>query len=242
MTQPCQHLGHRGHDLPRWQFRSIKQNYGQAQSARGKDLSLCPAATGIFRNDMADTMIAQQGGITCQIKRSSRDKDRAVGQRQCFGRIDKPDQIMMLRLGGKVTEVLLADRQKYPRRGIRQSGQGRCHIRHMNPDIPRLCAPRRTLQPDQRYICSQTGLNRISAHLGGKGMGCIDNLCDTICPQIGNQTRDPAKAPNPHGQRLRHRLGCAPGIGKHRIHATLCQNGGKVGRFGGSAQQEKAHG
>lgn len=242
MTQPRQNLGHRGHNATRRQRRPVDHDNAQAQRTGGEYLGLGPRATCIFGDDMGDLVGLQKGGIASTVKRAARDDDASLWQGQRTRRVNQPQQVVVLGFGGKAVEVLLANREKNPRRRIWQSGHCRCHVGHMDPIIPRFGPPRGALQDQQLHPARKAGVNGVPAHLGGKGMGGIDNMCDAIGPHIVTQAHHTAKAAHARGQGLQHGMRRAPSIGKDCGH-TLCGKGrGKLAGFGGSAQQEGAHG
>lgn len=242
MTQPCQHLRDRGHDATRRQGWSVDHNNRHAQRAGGVEFGRSPRAACVFGDDMGDFVAAQQGGIACDIKGAARDNDGGIRQGLACGRIDQPQQVMVLRLGGEGIKGLLSNRQEYPRRRVGQGGNRACDIRHMDPVIAAGDLPRRALQGQQLHTAGKAGINRVPAHLRGKGVGCIDNMGDTVGAQVIAQTRHAAKTADAGGQGLGHGVCGATRIGKHGVYALCCKGGGKLTCLSGSAQEEGAHG
>lgn len=242
MTQPRQHLRHRGCDITRRQGWPVDHDNAQAQGAGGQYLGLGPGTACVFGDDMGDVVRLQKGGIACDIKRAACDDDAGVRQGHTFGRIDQPQQVMVLGFGGKAIKVLLANRQENPRGRIGQAGNRARHVGDMGPKIAGLGLPRGAFKGQKRHAASKACRDRIPAHLGGKGVGGIDNVGNPVAAYIMTQPRHAAKAADPRGQGLRHRMGRATGIGKHRVQPKCGKGRGKVACFGGSPQQEKAHG
>lgn len=242
MTQPCQHLRNRDCDLARRQCWSVYHDNAQAQRAGGVYFGRGPYTACIFGDDMGDLMVAQQGCIASKIEGPTRNDDAGLRQEHIAWRVHQPQQVMVLRFGGKCFKVLLANRQKYPRGRIGQGGNGTSHIRDVHPIIARNGLPRRSLQCQQLHTARKACLNGILAHLGCKWVGGINDMGDAILAQILTQSSNTPKTADAHGQRLGHRAGRAACIGKHGINAPFAKCRGKRACLSGTAQQECAHG
>jgi len=242
MTEPRQNLRHRCQDVPGRQGWPVDHYDGYPQSAGGQYFGLCPTAACVFGDDMGDVMIAQEARVTVHIKRAARDDDAGLRQGQCGRRINKAQQVMVLGFGGEGAEVLLANGEEHVCCGIRQGSYGRGDIGNVGPIITLLGVPRRAFKGQELHATRKAGINGIPAHPGCKGVGGIDDMGDAVGLHIVTQARHTAEAADARGQRLRHGVGGAPCIGKHRVHALRREGCGKTGCFGGSPQQEKAHG
>jgi hypothetical protein len=242
MTQPRQHLGDRTHDMTWRQNRPVNQDYSHAQRPGGRQLGRSPAATGIFGDDMGDGMGLQQRPITSNIKRTTCNDRRGIGQGQGTGPIHQAQQVKMLGLGGKGRKVLFAYRKEDAGGRIGQGCNSAPDIWHMLPIIALNGTPRLTLQCQKRNATGMAGLKSIPAHLRGKGVSGVNDMRDALGLNIGQKPRDASKPAHPRRQGLRHGLRGAPCIGKDGIHAPRGQGCGKVGGFGRSTQQEDAHG
>ena len=222
MIKPGHHFSHLCQHAPRGQLWPVDQNDRQAKAARGDQLGLGPRAACVFGNDMADAVGLQQGKVLGRVKGATRQHNRAIGQRRRAGRIDQAQQIVM-RAGGKACKVLLANRQEHPCGLIGQGGDGAVYIVDMGPQITFTRAPSRTLQADQGHAGAGAGLDRIAAHLGGKGVGGIDHRVNLFGAQIGYQPVNAAKAANAGRQGLGDG-GFAPAeSGKFGRLAELCE-------------------
>ena len=240
MTQPAQDGIGILKDQTLWQRRPIDQDYRQRQFPRGIKLGARALTARILGDDMADAMVPQQGQIARQIKRAARDDRMCVRQRQRAWRIDKAQQVMMLRPCAKRGQMQLADGQKHTGRGFGQRGKRACDIGHMGPAIGSSGHPGRTLQRGQRDTGFAAGGRGVPAHLGGKGMCRIDDMGDAFAAQKPHQPLNPAKAADACGQRLRDRGLGAPGIGKHCIHPCVRQSAGQTAGLCGAAQKKDA--
>lgn len=206
-------------------------------------IQLCPRArtARVLGHDKADAMLGQKAGILGQSKGPARKDDRCVGQYQRrFGRIHQPQDIVVLRACGEVAKVLLADGQKDPRGRLGQGGDSGVQIGHGLPDIARFGVPLWPLKTQERQSKGSTGLRRVLAHLGGKGVGCIDDMGDLAGLQIVRQSTNTAKAADACRQGLGQGACRASGIGKHCVHAQIGQSPGQKAGFGGATQEKDA--
>lgn len=195
---------------------AVDHNDRQAKGTGGVQLGLRPLPACVFGDNMGDGMLAHQGLVACGLKRSPRDNNGGVRQRQIrFGFVHKAQEVVMLRRGSEEVEVLFADGQKHPRRGARQGicSLGQCL--HMAPVIARPVLPRRTLQRAQRHIHCGTGGHGIAAHLRGKGVGGVNHMGHSFTADVIHKARDTAKTTLPLGQRLLHRARGAAGVREH---------------------------
>lgn len=240
MTQPAHHALHVVKHPPRRQRGPGDQDHRQAQGTGGIQFRACAAAACVLGDDMADAMTLHQGKIAVQGKRAARDDGLGIGQRQGIRRIDKPQQVMMLRFCGKEAKLLFANGKKDPRGGVGQGDDGGLHIGHLVPVVVRPRDPWRALKARQRQAKGGTGRKGVAAHPGGEGVGCIHDMGDPIVHKIGLQPLDPAKSTNTGRQWLRHRGFGAPGIGKDAVHLGLCEATGKRACLGGAAQKKDA--
>ena len=245
MRQPGHHPGQIRHHFARRQVWPVNQNDWQPKAARGQQLGLGTASTRVLGNDMADAMLCQQRAIAFWRERPARHKNSAIGQdlrvRGLRSRgIDQSQQVMVLRFCGKTCQVLLANRQKHPRRGVGQGGTGSLHIGHRQPIVTRSRMPWRALITQQRHARFGTGGNRIAAHSCSTRMGGIDKMGDGLGLQIADQSRHAAKSANACGQWLCYGGFGSSGIRKHRVDPSLGQGAGEQAGFGGAAKQKDA--
>ena len=241
MTKPCHHLCHGSAYGSCGQGLPVDHDDRQAQQPRRVDLGAGPRTTGILGDNDLDLVLAQQVHIIFQPERPAGYDDFGIGQRQRRRwRIDKAQQIMVLRGAGEVVKVLASDGKKDPRPGRWLGTCGGLDVRHSDPVVLRPRRPGRTLQGHQVNMAARGRINGIAAHLRGKGMGCVHDMGDPFGCQIVAQTFHAAKAANPLGQGLQKRLRRAPGIGKDRVKAGLRQGARQKAGFRGSAQQKDA--
>ena len=242
MTDPVHDLFHARRRLALRHARSVNHNDLQTKHASGFKFGRCSSASGVFGNDMCDAATAQQCEITLSCEWSAREHDLSLRKRQwCRWRVNKAQQIEMVRLRGEGTEALLADGKKNPCRGIWQRCNSGVDIAHMVPIVICQGKPVRALIGDKRRGRPGTRLNGVSANLGGTRMRRVDHMRDPLALQISDEPVDAAKATHPRWYRLRNRHGGATGIGEGPFHTRLCKSERDMTGFRSTAQKQDAH-
>lgn len=217
IRKPAHHLADAVADVAVRSGRSVNHDHRQAKRARGQQLGLGPAATGVFGHDMCDVMALQQSLISRHVKGTSGNNHSRIRQRHLrLGRINQPQHIEICGLCGKGDKRLLANRQEHARARVRQRGNSGLYIRHMLPLIARLSHPCWSLKRRQRHTGLGAGRHRIAAHLRSKGMGCVHHMCDALTLYVVDQPSHTTKSALPHGQRLRCRARGSTRIREHR--------------------------
>ena len=239
MTKPSHDFSHCPHHCPRGQGRAVDHDHRQTQFARSLQLGFGPSTARILGYEMADAMASQQIQIALHIKRPARQNNGAIGQGRGLWRIDQPQQ-EMVRPRGKTRNILLANRQKYPRWPVGQGSNSARNIINMQPPVASLRAPFRPLQPNQWHARNHTSLYCVPAHLGGKGMCGIDHSADRLRAQIIDQPSHTTKPANPRWQGLRHGGIRASGIRENGIGFSRSQCTGKRAGLAGAAKDKAA--
>ncbi len=244
LAQPFQHIGNGPEYRPRGQLRAVDQDHRNPKSSRRFQLGLCPRAARVLGDDMGDAVALQQGQIPGFGEGAAGDHGLGIRQGQgAFGRIDKTQQIRVLRLVDELRNMQLADCQKDPRRGLWQGIGCGAHIGNGVPDVTLARDPWRPLEGANAGVCQRAGLDRIAAHLGGKRMGRVHQMRHPFAPDVSGQPFGPAKAADTGGQGLGRRLFRAACIGKDRLDPGLGYGAGQKRGFGGATEdKESRHG
>ena len=242
--KPVHHSRNAVADQPPGQDGSGDQYHRQAKFAGGHKFGRCPRSTGVFGNDSVDLVKAQQVQIVIFRKRPARNHQRGVGQRQgAIRRVDQAHQILVLRLGREVRQVLATDGQKNPPRRAGQGGSRRRNVRHMDPAITRFRGPGGSFQRDQGGGGFTCGLDRMAAYLSRKRVGRVDQVGDLFAGQILGQPGHPAKSTGPNRDRLPGGVGDATGIRQRGGQTGLMDCHGQQARLGRAAKdQDVGHG
>ena len=240
MTKPAEDLVNRIGLAARRQGGACDHDDGDSQRARSMQLCDGSGAAGVFGNNQLDVMRAHQLGVTCNIERAARDNHRVVRhRRRRRGRIDKTQDVMVLRLISKAFQVQAPDCEHDPLRCAAEGCDGRRHVSDVAPLIRFSGLPGRTSDGDQRDAGGVTGSNGIAAHLLGKRMRCVYDMRDLLCFDIGNQSGDAAKAANTLVNRLWTRAFDTARI-RQRCRNTLVRHGaGELACLSGAAQDQE---
>lgn len=241
MTEPFHHICDSFNNVSVRHKRPVNQNNRQTQRARSVQFGPRAASASIFRNDKADTVGSQQGKVAVIGEGAARDNDGHIWQRQGLDRrIDKAQKVVMPGGYGEIFKLLPTDGKKDAGRLHRQDGDGGSHVGDQHPLIGGTGLPGRTLQRQKGNAGDFGSLHRVTAHLGGKGVGRVDDMGDVFGAQIGHKPCHTAKATDPAGQRLRHgRIG-PPGVRENARNALICHGFGKIRGFAGASQKKGA--
>lgn len=239
---PIHHISHTAHDGAVGDMGAVNHDDGQTEFACGGDLGDGAFATCILGDDDFGGMVTHQGDVTGHSEGAAGDGDGGLQQGQVIGWcINEAQQIMVLGGNGKGREMLAPDGQKHPARRRAKGSGGADKVWHMGPVVGFCGDPWRAFKGEQGNACGLAGHNGVGAHLGGVGMGGINDMGYAFAGKKGLQSFYTAKAADAGGQGLGHRgLGPA-GIGINGIGVVIMQGAGEKARFGRAAQKKDAH-
>ena len=238
--KPRQNLRHAIDLWPVGHKGAVDQDDGQGQGPCSVKLGQRSGAASVFGNDMGDAVGLQQVKVALQCKRAARDKGRGLRQGQGGGMIDQPQKVMMLWLCGEIFQVLPPDGQKHPCGGVGQGRDSTGHVGHKMPKVALRRLPRGAFKGYKRGFGQGCGLHRVAAHLGGEGVGCVDEVGNGILAQVIHQPHHPAKAADALRQGLTEgRLGAAC-VRENRIKRLIGQGFRQIRRLGCAAKQKDA--
>lgn len=241
MTKPLHHRSHASRDGSLRDHRAVDHHHRQAQGPGSGDLGHGPLASRILCHDDLDPVVAHQGAVAGQVKGPARNDGSGIRQRQgARGRIDKPEEVMVLRPGCEGVEMLPADGKEHPLCRSGKGCNGGWNIGDLRPLIPFASDPGRTFQRDQRNLRGGAGGHRIRAHLRGERVGRVDDMADAFGHQIGGKALSAAKPADPHVDRLTHGCFRAPGVGIDPRQPRVGNGAGHEIGLGRAAQQKNA--
>lgn len=213
----------------------------QAKESCSNDLGTRALATGVLGDDMSDGMLAQQREVIFSREWSARDDGRRSEQGQRGGgRIDKAQQVMVLRTVREIGKVHSADGQEDARRGFGQGAGGGRNVRDLGPAVAVQWRPGFAFQRDQRRVGHRCRRDGIRAHLRGEGMGRVDQMRDGFRPQVCRQPPRTAEAADADRQRLGSGRFGSSGVGQDCVQTCPGKRGCKAGGIGGAAQNKDA--
>lgn len=240
MNDPSHHRLDAIRNLPCRQHGPVDQDHRQSKPPRGDELGLRPFATRVLRNDEADPVRGKQGLVPFDAKRPARDYGFCVGQRQRFGPVHQPHEVVVLWRSGEVRKMLPSDGKKHPRRRLGESRDGCLKVDNVLPVVPVLGYPWRTLKSQERDAGHAAGLNGVSAHLRSERVRSIDDLADSLIPEIARQPLGSTESANAHFQGLVFRPRRAPGVGEDGVHPGFGQGFGQTASLRRAAQKKDA--
>lgn len=239
IVQPCQYVGQACKLPASGQGWPHHHHDRQAECAGGIELGLCTAATCVFRHDYVHAVLLQQSSIVRYAERATRDNGGVLGQRgRRIGRINQPQDVVVLRLRGKDGEMLSAHSQQHPLGSTSERGSRRWQIGYRLPAVPVARLPSVSGKRQQRNPNSLARCNRIATHARSEGMCSVHHMGHTMALQVMCKAVNAAEAANAHSNGLRCGLSNPPGIRQCGALAPLGQGTRKCTRLGGAAQHQ----
>lgn len=235
--KPSHHLSHPARDAAIGQGGPVDHDDRQAKLSCRVDLGARAVTTCVLGDDMGDAVIGQQRKVIGQPERPARDNRMGVGQGQGVGLIHQPQQVVVLGGAGELVQMHPANRQKHPRGGIGQGPRRRRDVGDVDPAITFNRLPSLALQRDQRDARDFGGTDGVAAHLGGKGVGGINQSGEALIGQEPRQPFGPAKTARAGWDRLGARRFNPPCVGQNRI--TSGQGTGQRAGIGGAAKDQR---
>ena len=223
MTKPVHHSMHTRRNLPCRQSGAVDHDDRQPQHTGRMDFGHGPETPAVFCNNSVYLVRPEHVKILRSLKWAARNNRGNMRQRQrSLRRVDQTQQIMVLWLRGELGQMLAPYCQKDPHSLSRQRTRRAFDIWHRSPPIPDIGLPCRSLQRNQRHASLRSGLHSVGTHLGSERVRRIDQMADTLRPQIFCQPSYSAKSSRSCWQRLDLWM-CHP--------ASIRQNSGQPGQI-----------
>ena len=228
----------------RWrQNGAVDQPDRQAERACGLEFRVRALAAGVFGDDQIAAMPPQKRKIAGEIKGAARDfnRDARQGQR-CLGRIDKAQEIVMLRLAGKGRQMQPSNGEKHPARRRPEPHSGGFEIGEACPVITGRRRPGWAHQPDQRRAGQGRRRMGVMAHLRGKRMRGVDQMRDLMLAHPDGKPFGTAETAGSDRDGLGARRLCPTGIGQRGPDPAIRHQAGELARLARAAKNEKVRG
>lgn len=161
------------------------------------------------------------------------------GSEQRLGRIDEPEQVVVLRLVREIRKVHAPHGEHHALARARKRLHRPGNVRNIDPAVALLRLPRRAGERDQRHLRPCAGSHGVGAHLRGKGVGGVNDMGDARLGQVVRKPLDPAETADAQRQRLRGGIGHAPGHRDRAVQPCIGKGAAKARAFGGAAKHEK---
>lgn len=242
MTKPLHDLINAFHPPPVGGFRPLEHDDRNTKLARRIDFGSRAGSARIAGDDPFDPAGTHYFQFALKREWPARHDNVGLSERQRFvGGIDKPQRVGVLRLGSERGDVLPTDRKKYVRALDRQRRDSGSDIGYLDPVIARHSGPWRTFDRDQ--LCSSPGTrrNRVAAHLGREGMGCIDNMRNPFPANVFGKSARTAESTDSGRQLLVGRRARASAVGIDGVESGKRDGIRKQMSVACSAQNEGAH-
>ena len=232
-------FGRLGDSFGGWKRRAVDQPDRQAELAGGLQFRFCAAAAGILGDDQIAAMGAQEGEVGGEVKGAARDLGCDAGQRQRVRRIDKAQEVVMLRLRGEFRDMQAPDGEEDATGGPVQTLHRLAQVAQMGPAVTRAGRPGRAHQADQRDGGGQGRFMGVMAHLRRERVGCVDQMRDPLRRHPCRKALCPAETSGSDRDRLCARVFGAARIGERGGDAAIRQQAGELACLGGAAQDQK---
>lgn len=241
MTEPMHHFGHALNPQAVGQPRPRDHDHGNPQHAGRVDLGARASAAGIAGDDPGDAARAQHLQLAIKRERSARhDHIRGKGQGR-FGWIDETQRVDVMRLRRKWRDVLAADGEEYFCRAFRKNHDDSVDVGDLDPAVAGRLGPGRALQRNQWRARLRARFDRMTAHLGSKGVRRVDQMRDACVTDVVGKSGHSAKAADAGRQRLVGGGAGAAAIGVDSFDARARDLRCEQARIGCSAQNEGAN-
>lgn len=238
-TQPLHCFRDACNSLTRRYVRPVHHNDRYPKCSSRIKLGTCRLPTGILGDQPFNAMVPQESEFGVKLKGSAACDDRRLwdGQWSC-GFINKAQQVVVLWRGSKVVNLAPSNRQEDFFGVLGQGADRGWHVVHLEPVISGDRLPGRALyreQPDTNLVA---GCDGITAHPGGEGMGCINDVRDVFGAQVIGQTGNVTKTANAYRQGLWQRVPGAACIREYSVRTGVRQGASQLARFGCAAEKQ----
>lgn len=239
MTEPGHHIFGKVDFHPFRYGGAFDHHHRQAEPARGGQLGCSARAARILAYDKIDGVVLHQAAIPFHGEGPAVDDQAVMRQgRGLSRRIDEPQEVVVLRLRGKGLDVHPPQRQHdapaWPAKQIDRT----LDVAGAKPAIAGNRRPGGPGQRDVRNARNPGGIDRMGAHLGRKGVGCIHKVGDVVAPQVLDQSCNAAEAADTGLDRLGLWRLRSAGIAERGFNAFCCEQTRQCACLRRAAQEE----
>ena len=240
MTKPVQNL------VDALNFKACRHRWtidhddGQPEVPRRGDLCHRTGSARILGHNQIDSVIQHQRQVVLDRERTAINDDFVAREGQgLFRRIDKPQEVSVLRVRREFHQMHAPDSQKDVLRWPVKRDNGSGDVRYACPVIARTGGPGRAAKRDQRNTGLFTRRDGVSAHLYGERVCRIDDVGGACLSQVARQSLDPAKATDPHWKGLPDRTVDAACKRQGAVDPLFGKSRAKRRRAGRSAEDQE---
>ncbi len=209
----------------RWPWRDERaRNHHdrEPERARGYDFGNGGAPARVLRQNRFNPMFAEQADVVSGGERPACLNDADMRQIGSFHRgIDKADYIGVLRRGQQLRQREAANSAEHDARLRPERGDGRRHIRHLDPSVFWQFHPGRAFDSQKRSAVYLGRLDGVAAHLAGERVGGIDQNIDAPVFEMADEPFYTAKSATAHRNRLSARRDRSARERQNRVEARI---------------------
>lgn len=239
MTQPDQYIFRAIAFGPARNGGAVDHQDRQAQIPCGDQLGLCALPASVLAHHQIDGVRLHQCAVACGGEWPAINDQCVMGQAGwLIWRIDKAQQIMMLRLGRKGCDMHPAQRQHDAAGRACQRGDRTVDAGNAGPAVSGDRLPRPAGQRHMRHSGQAGRLHGMAAHRCGKGVGRVHQMSHAVVAQIIGQPGHTAEPADTHRHRLSPRIFRPSGIAERGHNALRREQSGQSAGLGRAAQQE----
>lgn len=213
---------------------------GKPSTRAALSLASAPLPPAFLQTRVLNSMLPHQRLVPCRGEGAARNHQAVVRQRwRRLRYVHDPKQVAVLRLPREGCKLQTPQRQHDTPWRSRQRRHRRRDIRHLQPTISRLRAPRRARQGNQRHLGPPASLDGVATDLRREGVGCVDQMRYALVAQIPRQARDATETANALGYRLRFGPRDTARVGQGRRQPARRHRLGQSTGFGGPAENKQ---
>lgn len=243
-AEPVYRLLRRRNGRPRRDERALNHDHREAERAGSFYLGHSGIAARVLCQNSLDAMFPKQPNVVLRRERAARLNEDYIwkfeGRRR---QVYQPYDIGMLWRGLQFSKGEAPNPAEDDARFLSQSGNSRSHVWDAGPIVTGLPFPCWALHSEKGCACDRSSFDGVAAHLGGKGVGGVDQDIDTLFPQITDKPFNAAEPAASCGNRLGLRRGSPARKGKGGIETAVeSEQPRQRARFRGAAEEKNAHG
>ena len=243
-VQPGEGFGDAGHDGGFGLGRAGDEEDGEAEGAGGGELGFYRSAAGVLGDHDFDAFGLEEGALGGFVEGAAGGDAAGAGREGCgVGRFDAADEVVVPGGGAEGGQLLLADGEEDAAgRGAEGLDCG-FHGGERGPEVFGRGAPGGAEEDEAGGSGGAGGGGGVGMHLGGEGVGGVDEGVDAFGSQVGDEAWDTAEAAAAGGDGGERGRAGAAGQGQDGAEGgCVLERPGEGGGFCGAAEDEDVHG
>ena len=211
-----------------------------AEAGGGGEFGHGRRAAGVLGHHDLYAVLLQQGAFGGFVVGAAGGQHEGAG-RGGGGRVDRAEDVVVLRRRGEWREVFLADGEEDAAGYRAERVGGFLDGGDFMPGRAGGAGPGGAVYRQQRRPGLGGGGGGVVGHLRGEGVGGVEQGVDLVLAEVGGQAVDAAEAADAAGDRLRDGVAGAAGERQGRVPRAVGERAGQAGSFGGAAEDQDVH-